>query len=142
MVACSADGKEKYILGPVELNGSDIATASHTQETSGQGVTTGRWAVTIQFNDAAREKFQNITSRLNAIRAQNSSDARARFAIMLDGKVLSAPISQAVISDGKPQITGKFTEQEAKALADQLKYGALPISFTIQSEQQLSLIHI
>ena len=138
MVACSADGKEKYILGPVELNGSDISTASHTQETSSQGVTTGRWAVTIQFNDAAREKFQNITSRLNAIRAQNSSDARARFAIMLDGKVLSAPISQAVISDGKPQITGKFTEQEAKALADQLKYGALPISFTIQSEQQIS----
>ena len=138
MVACSADGKEKYILGPVELNGSDISTASHTQETSGQGVTTGRWAVTIQFNDAAREKFQNITSRLNAIRAQHSSDARARFAIMLDGKVLSAPISQAVISDGKRQITGKFTEQEAKALADQLKYGALPISFTIQSEQQIS----
>ena len=138
MVACSADGKEKYILAPVERNGSDISTASHTQETSGQGVTTGRWAVTIQFNDAAREKFQNITSRLNAIRAQNSSDARARFAIMLDGKVLSAPISQAVISDGKPQITGKFTEQEAKALADQLKYGALPISFTIQSEQQIS----
>lgn len=138
MVACSADGKEKYILGPVELSGSDISTASHSQETSGQGVTTGRWAVNIQFNDAAREKFQNITSRLNAIRAQNSSDARARFAILLDGKVLSAPVSQAVISDGKPQITGNFTEQEAKALADQLKYGALPISFTIQSEQQIS----
>lgn len=138
MVACSDDGKEKYILGPVELSGSDISTASHSQETSGQGVTTGRWAVNIQFNDAAREKFQNITSRLNAIRAQNSSDARARFAIMLDGKVLSAPISQAVISDGKPQITGKFTEEQAKALADQLKYGALPISFTIQSEQQIS----
>lgn len=138
MVACSADGKEKYILGPVELSGSDISTASHSQETSGQGVTTGRWAVNIQFNDAAREKFQNITSRLNAIRAQNSSDARARFAIMLDGKVLSAPISQAVISDGKPQITGNFTEEQAKALADQLKYGALPISFTIQSEQQIS----
>ena len=43
-----------------------------------------------------------------------------------------------MISDGKPQITGNFTEQEAKALADQLKYGALPISFTIQSEQQIS----
>lgn len=138
MVACSADGKEKYILGPVELSGSDISTASHSQETSGQGVTTGRWAVNIQFNDAAREKFQNITSRLNTIRAQNASDARARFAILLDGKVLSAPVSQAVISDGKPQITGNFTEQEAKALADQLKYGALPISFTIQSEQQIS----
>ena len=138
MVACSTDGQEKYILGPVELNGSDISTASHSQETSGQGVTTGRWAVNIQFNDEAREKFQNITSRLNAIRAQNASDPRARFAILLDGKVLSSPVSQAVISDGKPQITGHFTEQEAKALADQLKYGALPISFTIQSEQQIS----
>ena len=138
MVACSTDGQEKYILGPVELNGSDISTASHSQETSGQGVTTGRWAVNIQFNDAAREKFQNITSRLNAIRAQNAHDPRARFAILLDGKVLSSPVSQAVISDGKPQITGNFTEQEAKALADQLKYGALPISFTIQSEQQIS----
>lgn len=138
MVACSTDGQEKYILGPVELNGSDISTASHSQETSGQGVTTGRWAVNIQFNDQAREKFQNITSRLNAIRAQNASDPRARFAILLDGKVLSSPVSQAVISDGKPQITGHFTEQEAKALADQLKYGALPISFTIQSEQQIS----
>lgn len=138
MVACSTDGQEKYILGPVELNGSDISTASHSQETSGQGVTTGRWAVNIQFNDEAREKFQNITSRLNAIRAQNASDPRARFAILLDGKVLSSPVSQAVISDGKPQITGNFTEQEAKALADQLKYGALPISFTIQSEQQIS----
>ncbi len=92
----------------------------------------------IQFNDEAREKFQNITSRLNAIRAQNANDPRARFAILLDGKVLSSPVSQAVISDGKPQITGNFTEQEAKALADQLKYGALPISFTIQSEQQIS----
>ena len=138
MVACSTDGQEKYILGPVELSGSDISTASHSQETSGQGVTTGRWAVNIQFNDEAREKFQNITSRLNAIRAQNASDPRARFAILLDGKVLSSPVSQAVISDGKPQITGHFTEQEAKALADQLKYGALPISFTIQSEQQIS----
>lgn len=138
MVACSTDGQEKYILGPVELSGSDISTASHSQETSGQGVTTGRWAVNIQFNDAAREKFQNITSRLNAIRAQNANDPRARFAILLDGKVLSSPVSQAVISDGKPQITGNFTEQEAKALADQLKYGALPISFTIQSEQQIS----
>ena len=138
MVACSTDGQEKYILGPVELSGSDISTASHSQETSGQGVTTGRWAVNIQFNDEAREKFQNITSRLNAIRAQNANDPRARFAILLDGKVLSSPVSQAVISDGKPQITGNFTEQEAKALADQLKYGALPISFTIQSEQQIS----
>ena len=61
-----------------------------------------------------------------------------RAAGSLDGKVLSSPTSQAVISDGKSQITGNFTEDQAKALADQLKYGALPISFSIQSEQQIS----
>ena len=138
IVACSTDGNEKFILGPVELNGNDISTASHSQETSGQGINTGRWTVNIEFNDSARETFKNVTTRLNAIRGQNPNDPRSRFAIMLDGKVLSSPVSQAVIADGKPQITGNFSEQEAKNLADQLKYGALPISFSIQSEQQIS----
>ena len=138
IVACSTDGNEKYILGPVELNGNDISTASHSQETSGQGINTGRWTVNIEFNDSARETFKNVTTRLNAIRGQSPNDPRSRFAIMLDGKVLSSPVSQAVIADGKPQITGNFSEQEAKNLADQLKYGALPISFSIQSEQQIS----
>ena len=138
MVACSTDGSEKYILGPVELNGSDISTASHSQETSGQGISTGRWAVNIEFNDSARETFKDVTTRLNSIRGQSPNDPRSRFAILLDGKVLSSPVSQAVIADGKPQITGNFSEQEAKNLADQLKYGALPISFSIQSEQQIS----
>ena len=138
VVACSKDGTEKYILGPVELNGSSISNASYSQETTGNGVTTGRWAVNIEFNSEARDTFRDVTARLNEIRGTNPSDPRARFAIMLDGKVLSSPVSQAVIADGKPQITGNFTEQEAKQLADQLKYGALPISFTIQSEQQIS----
>lgn len=138
IVACSTDNSEKYILGPVELSGSDISTATHSQETSGQGVRTGRWAVNIEFNSTARDTFKDVTSRLNTIRGQNPQDPRSRFAIMLDGKVLSSPVSQAVIADGKPQITGDFTEQQAKALADQLKYGALPISFSIQSEQQIS----
>ena len=135
IVACSTDGNEKYILGPVELNGNDISTASHSQETSGQGINTGRWTVNIEFNDSARETFKNVTTRLNAIRGQSPNDPRSRFAIMLDGKVLSSPVSQAVIADGKPQITGNFSEQEAKNLADQLKYGALPISFSMGAEQ-------
>ena len=138
IVACSTDGTEKYILGRVELSGNDIATASHSQESSGQGVTTGRWGVNIEFKDQGVTTFKDVTSRLNSIRGQNPADPRSRFAIMLDGKVLSSPTSQAVISDGKSQITGNFTEDQAKALADQLKYGALPISFSIQSEQQIS----
>lgn len=138
VVACSTDGAEKYILGPVEMNGTDIKDASYSQVQSSQGVSTGQWGVNLELTDTARQKFQDVTSRLVGIGAQNPQDARSRFAIMLDGKVLSAPTSQAVITDGKSQITGNFTEETAKSLSEQLKYGALPISFDIQSEQQIS----
>lgn len=138
VVACATDGSEKYILGPVELNGTEIADANHSQVSNSSGVTTGQWGVNIVFNDSATQKFKDITTRLYAINGQTPQDPRARFAIMLDGQVLSSPVAQAVITDGKPQITGNFTEESASALAQQLKYGALPINFTIQSEQQIS----
>ena len=43
-----------------------------------------------------------------------------------------------IITDGKPQISGSFTQQSAKTLADQLKFGALPIGFTVQSSEVIS----
>ncbi|WP_237210492.1 protein translocase subunit SecD [Rothia nasimurium] len=138
IVACASDGSEKYILGPIEIEGTDIDTASYSQVASSTGYATGQWGVNIVFNEAATQTFKDVTTRLNAIRGTNASDPRARFAIMLDGQVLSSPVTQAVITNGQPQITGNFTEEEAANLAEQLKYGALPISFTIQSEQQIS----
>jgi preprotein translocase subunit SecD len=61
-----------------------------------------------------------------------------QFAIVLDGKVISAPRTLAVITDGKPQISGNFTQESSKVLADQLKFGALPLSFTVQSQDTIS----
>ena len=115
-----------------------IQTASHSQVSNSSGMNTGQWGVNIEFNEEAKQKFQDVTTRLYGFYGANQSDARARFAIMLDGQALSSPVAKAVISDGKPQITGNFTEESASALAEQLKYGALPINFTIQSEQQIS----
>lgn len=138
IVACSTDGQEKYILGPIEIHGTEIENASFSQVTGGTGYSTGQWGVNIDFNDPGTATFKDVTTRLNSIRGANPSDPRARFAIMLDGAVLSSPVTQAVITNGQPQITGNFTEQEASQLVEQLKYGALPISFTIQSEQQIS----
>ena len=131
IVACASDGSEKYILGPIEIEGTDIDTASYSQVASSTGYATGQWGVNIVFNEAATQTFKDVTTRLNAIRGTKASDPRARFAIMLDGQVLSSPVTQAVITNGQPQITGNFTEEEAANLAEQLKYGALPISFTI-----------
>ncbi len=61
-----------------------------------------------------------------------------QFAIVLDGRIISAPTTNAVITDGKPQITGSFTQTSAKTLADQLKFGALPIGFKVQSNDTIT----
>jgi preprotein translocase subunit SecD len=61
-----------------------------------------------------------------------------QFAIVLDGKVLTAPATNAAITNGSAQITGGFTQESSKTLADQLKYGALPIGFQVQSSDTIS----
>src|SRR5690606_25653211 len=57
-------------------------------------------------------------------------------AAVLDGKVITAPRVLGVT--GQPQITGDFTQESAKSLADQLKFGALPISFQLQSSNTIT----
>ena len=132
----------KYILGPVEVKGSNIKSSSFQLQRGAQGAVTNEWAVNIQFDDEGTAKFKEVTERLYKFYAagggQTGSDPKSQFAIVLDDQVISAPRSHAVITDGRPQITGGFTEESAKALSDQLRFGALPISFEIQSEQQIS----
>lgn len=142
LVTCQpANGSQpaiKYILGPVEVVGTDIAGSTFQLQQGQQGAVTNEWAVNIQFNSAGTDKFKAVTQRLNGYYVANQNDPKAQFAIVLDDKVLSAPRTLAVITDGRPQITGNFTQQSAQTLSDQLRYGALPISFDIQSEEQIS----
>jgi len=58
--------------------------------------------------------------------------------VTVDGYVITAPTTQAVITGGQAQITGNYDQKSAQLLADQLKYGALPISFTVQSQENIS----
>ncbi|NKX49601.1 protein translocase subunit SecD, partial [Arthrobacter deserti] len=132
LIACEPDTGTKYILGPVEVPGTDIASASFGQVRGNQGQSLNQWAVNIEFNPAGPAAFKTVTERLFGL-----TGARNQFAIVLDGQVISAPTTNAVIPDGKPQITGSFTEESARVLSGQLKDGALPISFEIQSEQQI-----
>ncbi|GAA4765342.1 protein translocase subunit SecD [Citricoccus nitrophenolicus] len=125
----------KYIVGPVEVPGTDIADADYGMVTTATGVSTNQWAVNLTFNGEGADKFREVTQRLTPFQ---EGDPRKQFAIVLDGAVVSAPNSNAVITDGRAQISGNFTEVSSAALAEQLKYGALPISFTIESEQQIS----
>jgi preprotein translocase subunit SecD len=133
LVTCDADGTAKYILGPVEVSGADISNATSGLASSSQGTTTGEWAVNLTFNRAGTKDFASVTNRLVALpQPQN------QFAIVLDGTVITAPSTNAAITNGKAQITGAFTADSSKTLADQLKYGALPINFQVQSNEVIS----
>ncbi|MUN62781.1 protein translocase subunit SecD [Kocuria sediminis] len=138
VVACEPETGTKYLLGPVEIQGTGIEDASYGTAQNSQGASLNQFAVNLQFGPDATERFQQLSERLYGIGQSTPEDPRSQFAILLDGQVVSAPQMNAVISDGQAQITGSFTEDQARFLAEQLKYGALPMSFEIQSEQQIS----
>lgn len=132
-VACSDDGKSKFILGPVEVPGKDVKDAEFGYVTGSNGAQTSEPAVNLSFNSDGTSKFRKVTERITSL-----PQPRNQFAIVLDGQVISAPVSQAIISDGHAQISGNFTQDSATTLANQLKNGALPISFQVQTEQTIS----
>lgn len=135
LITCDTTFTEKFILGPVEVAGETISDASSGLISSSQGVSTGVWGVFITFDAEGTEQFAQVTERLFGF---PDTDPRNRFAIVLDGLVISAPTTQGIITDGKPQISGNFTQESAKTLSDQLKFGALPIGFTVQSSEVIS----
>ncbi|WP_166871793.1 protein translocase subunit SecD [Salinibacterium sp. ZJ450] len=133
LITCEQDGSVKYILGPVEVSGETIADASSGLVPNAQGFTTNEWGVFIEFNDKGTAQFRDVTTRLIGLQGVQN-----QFAIVLDGKVISAPTTNAAITDGKPVISGNFTQDTAQTLADQLKFGALPIGFQLESTNTIS----
>ncbi|GAA2222004.1 protein translocase subunit SecD [Herbiconiux moechotypicola] len=132
LVTCDDNGV-KYLLGPVEIEGADIADASAGVATTQNGASTGQWVVDISFNDEGTEKFADVTTRLYGL-----TGVQNQFAIVLDGRVITAPTTGGAFTDGRAQISGSFTQESAQTLADQLKFGALPIGFTTQSTEKIS----
>ncbi|WP_136089538.1 protein translocase subunit SecD [Auritidibacter ignavus] len=133
VVACDPEYGMKYILGPVEVEGTQIDNADYGMAQTPTGVSANNWVVNLSFDDEGTEAFREVTQRITGM-----PEPQNQFAIVLDGTIVSAPRSNAVITDGRATIEGNFTEVSAQALAEQLQYGALPISFTIESEQQIS----
>lgn len=133
LVTCEAEGSIKYILGPVEVEGEAIANARSGLIASSTGVTTNEFGVFIDFNDEGTAQFREVTERLVSL-----TGIRNQFAIVLDGRVISAPRTISAITDGSPQISGNFTQESAQVLADQLKFGALPLGFEVQSSENIT----
>jgi preprotein translocase subunit SecD len=90
--------------------------------------------VNLEFTGAGADKFAAVTGRLYPL---YDLDVRNQFAIVLDGLVISAPRTESVISAGTARISGSFTTLEpADTLANQIKFGALPLTLTTQSDSK------
>ncbi|WP_029664022.1 protein translocase subunit SecD [Cellulomonas sp. KRMCY2] len=133
VVACDASGTTKYVLGPVEVQGSDIDSASSGLRVGPSGIQTNEWVTNISFNGDGAAAFRTVTTRLLEL-----EPPRNQFAMVLDGLVISAPSVNAAITNGMAEISGTFTRETAATLARQLNFGALPLTFEVQSEQQIS----
>jgi SecD/SecF fusion protein len=81
--------------------------------------------VNFTFNLRGGQRFGQVTSE----------NVGRRFAIVLDDKVISAPVIQSPITGGRGQITGNFSVQEADNLSVLLRAGALPAKLTVVEER-------
>jgi preprotein translocase subunit SecD len=86
---------------------------------------TGHAIVQFRFNGVGARRFGDVTRQ----------NIGKRFAIILDKKIISAPVIQSAISGGSGQITGNFTEQSANDLAVLLRAGALPAPLKVEEQR-------
>ncbi len=121
LVSCEWDSENKvatkYLLSAAMIEGTDLDNA---QAAIPQNDVT--YVVQLDFNGAGTKAFTAISEALVGTEKQ--------FGIVLDGQVISAPTMDGLITDGRPQISGNFTQASAKSLATSLKFGALPVSFS------------
>jgi SecD/SecF fusion protein len=110
------------VYDDVALSGDRLDAAA-----SGFEPDTGQPMVTFDFDGQGGAAFAKITA----------ANIGQRFAVVLDGEVLTAPVIQQAIPGGQGQITGDFTLEEAQTLAVLLTSGALPASLEVIEERSV-----
>lgn len=135
LVACDYSNQQPYILMPAplldgiedphgtRLTGNEIDTQSPIQ--GGLNGQTGQMEISFAFKTGDGPNGSQTWSTLTQEYLQK------QVAITLDSAVISAPVIQGATPVGSAtSITGDFTQEEAQNLANNLRYGALPLSFT------------
>ncbi|WP_040197693.1 preprotein translocase subunit SecD [Candidatus Soleaferrea massiliensis] len=107
------------------LTGADVKEATVQINTQ-----TNEPGVSLELNDSGKDKFSEATTRL--------ASSKGTISIWMDNTMISAPTVQTAITDGKASITGNFTVESAKALADKINGGALPFSLNVESFSTIS----
>ncbi len=128
LAASGAGGSERYMLGPSQMTGQAIGSAQATQNQ------TGAWVVDYTLNGSANSALWDKVAEANF---------HQLLGIELDGVVYSAPIiqpSQSTFSSfqGRGEISGSLTQQDAQNLAQAMNYGALPVTLRAATSQTVS----
>ncbi len=105
---------------PTELSGKQLERAEVVTDQ-----TTGQIQISLVFDSEGADLFKDITER----------NVGKQVAIFLDGQVISAPVVQQAITDGRAVISGGFDLIEARLLSQRLNAGALPVPVELASQQ-------
>jgi len=133
IVSCDS-AHNKFVLDKAHVIGDMIASASATPEPNSASA----WQVLLNFKGDGTKAFGDLTTTMYD-KYGTSGSPLDDLAVVLDGSVVSFPaINQGPITGGQAQITGNFSQNTATTLANQLSYGALPLSFHQQSVQSVS----
>ena len=125
--ACDQTGAQKYIMEPAFIEGVSVTDANAQLTQQGIG-----WVVTLEFDSEGAGALADASTRLSALPECGTGATPCNaFAIVLDGVVVSAPRFNEPIIGGQAQIEGDFNAQEARDLANVLKYGALPVTLEV-----------
>ncbi len=116
----NGDQRQYAVYSEVALGGENLTNANAS-------FADGSPVVEFQFNTMGAQKFGDITQ----------SNIGKRFAVVLDNKVITAPVIRSAILGGRGVIEGNFTTESANELAVLLRAGALPAPLTIIEERSV-----
>jgi preprotein translocase subunit SecD len=148
IVSCDANGY-KYVLGPAVVAGTQLTAVN-----AGLNSANEQWEVNITLDNAATGTFGQLTTNqyskyyAQAYAAEQqggfvNDSALDETAIVLDGNVQEAPLTEGALTSGQftisgPSSTGGFTQAQATQLTNILKYGSLPVSFVPSTISSIS----
>ncbi len=115
-------GEKIAVRRRVDVDGADLTDAR-----AGTNPESGDWVVNFTFNSIGARRFADVTR----------ANVNHRFAIVLDNKVISAPVIREPITGGRGQISGSFTAASASDLAVLLRAGALPAPLTVVEQRSV-----
>jgi len=137
IVSCDSSGG-KYALDVSRIPGTQISNATAELST-----TSNQWEVLLALKSAGANAFAALTSEQATKYLPTASTNENNYwldtiAVVLDGNVITAPETNGAIPGGNAVITGNFTQEQATQLQNVLKYGSLPLNFTILTADTVS----